>query len=95
MRNPTGTPREWQLFAAYCRWGCAKDAAMAVVPPVSPKTVHNAMANLYRRYGVHSDLELAQVAGWLDIPPDNLPRRGITVLSAGDITAATLSSDAG
>ena len=86
-----GSPREWEVFAAYCRWGCGKDAAQAVRPPVRLLTVKSTMESLYHKYGVHRASELAQAIGWLVIPPDNMPRLSAPVSFPRDITAATLS----
>jgi hypothetical protein len=89
MRNPTGTPREWEIAATYCRYGCHKDTANAL--GITIPTVGNAMTNLYRKYDVHSLIELVQIAGWLQIPPDNMPKRSTPIPFPREITAATLS----
>jgi DNA-binding NarL/FixJ family response regulator len=66
MRNPAPTPRELEVFAAVCRYGCDKDAGEAL--GITDSTVGKHCRSLYLKIGATNRLEAAMLLGWLVIP---------------------------
>lgn len=62
------TPREFQIVSALASGLCEKDIALRL--SISQKTVSTHKVNLYRKLGVHSDIECVVTCirrGWVAV----------------------------